>query len=87
MSVIHYKGITWEVNGVKDGKGILTHQGTTITYDKAKDAFQFCQGEEVILARNSRGDTVRDATDCILDSYAAQFIPSWEADGSAQASS
>jgi hypothetical protein len=78
MSTIHYHGIAWQVNGVKNGKGILTHQDTDIVWNQEDKTFQFCQGEFVILTATTRSELVREATDCILDSYAAHFVPTWE---------
>lgn len=83
MSVIHYKGIVWEVNGQKDGKGILTYGDCSIVWNEPAGCFMFYQREDMLLARELRSDLVKEATDCILDAYASQFVPSWESDGTA----
>lgn len=79
MSTLHIGGVVWEVYGVKDGKGILMHADCSVSYDKAMGVFQFKQGDNLILARELRGDCLRDANDCILDGYSNMFTPSWEA--------
>jgi hypothetical protein len=86
MSLIHYKGIVWEVNGVKDGKGILTYGDCSIAWNAEAGCFMFYQGETLLLARELRSELVKEATDCLLDAYASQFVPSWETDGTSQAS-
>jgi hypothetical protein len=75
MSFLCYKGIAWEVNGFRDGKSILTYRGTSIVYDQAMEVFQFRHGRSIILARTLRQDVLRDATHCILDVLAEQFVP------------
>jgi len=86
MSTISYKGIVWEVNGQKDGKGILTHRDCRIEWNKPTGCFMLFQGNVFLLARELRSDCMKVSTDCILDAYADQFVPSWESDGTAQAS-
>lgn len=85
MSTISYKGIVWEVNGSKDGKGILTYRECRIEFNKPTGVFMFFQGKTFLLARELRSDCLKVATDCLLEAYASQFVPSWEADGTAQA--
>jgi hypothetical protein len=86
MITLSINGITWEVNGKKDGKGIFLYEGCTVSYCKTMGVFQFKQGDNLILARECRADCLRDATHVILDSYANQFVPCWEypSDGTAQ---
>lgn len=83
MSTISYKGIVWEVNGHKDGKGILTFGDCRIEWNQAAGCFMFYQGDNMLIARELRSELVKEATDCILDAYASQFVPSWESDGAA----
>ena len=78
MSTLHLKGITWEVYGMKDGKGIFMHGDCSVSYDRNMGVYQFKQGDELILARELRCDCLQAATDCILDGYASMFVPSWE---------
>lgn len=85
MSRLHINGIVWEVNGRKDGKGVFTHANVSVSYCKAMGVFQFKQDDTLILARETRGDCLRDATHCILETYANDFVPCWETpDGTAQ---
>ena len=78
MSTLHYKGIVWEVSSRKDGKGVFTHANCSVSFDSNMGVFQFKQGDTLILAREHRADCLQAATDCILDSYANMFTPSWE---------
>ena len=80
MSTLSYKGIVWEVTGKKDGRGIFGHRGCTVSYDRTMGVFQFKQGDNLILARESRTECLHAATDCLLDSYASLFVPSWDDD-------
>lgn len=77
-SVIHYKGIAWEVNGTKDGKGVLTYQDCRIQWCDKMECFSFIHGEERVLCRVLRSDCIREATDCLLEAFASQFVPCWE---------
>lgn len=85
MSTLHYKGIVWTTGKKVDGKGTLHYLNCSIVWDKTMGVFQFKQDCGLILARELRADCIRDATDCILETYATEFVPSWEQpDGTAQ---
>lgn len=77
-TVIHYKGIAWEVNGTQDGKGVITYRNCRIQWSEKVECFQFLHGEDKVLYRQLRSDCIRDATECILESLASQFVPCWE---------
>ncbi len=78
MSTLQVKGITWQITGMKDGRGIFTHGDCTVSFDKNMGVFLFKQGDTLILARELRSDCLEEATICLLESYASQFVPSWE---------
>jgi hypothetical protein len=87
MSTLDYKGITWTMDDKRTfrfGSGkCCSHQDRSIVYDKDLDLFLFMRDDCVIFGRELFSDCIRDATDCILDTYASFFVPSWEKDDAA----
>lgn len=78
MTTLNIHGIIWETNGSIAGKATFTHRNVRVVWDPKLGIFQVKSGNEMVLARELRSDALKEATHCILESYANKLVPNWE---------
>lgn len=79
MVGLHIQGIQWMLSR-QNGRVAYTYRNIAVGWESKTQTYQAKDGDgSFILARQTSAQCLEDTTHCILEAYARQLSPSWEA--------